>query len=133
MIYFIYNFTFISHGFLTTHKLPAPNVSDFIAHLVRASHQYYEVTDSNPVEALNFSGFYIRNCINCVHNCEDHSLLDFTSAVQYMKCFIYNFTTSRFVFAVFVIMQMPRKLLLYFIVEERKRGFRAKKREIVQL
>ena len=45
----------------------------------------------NPVEVLNFSDFYIRNCINCVHNCEDHSLLDFTSAVQYMKCFIYNF------------------------------------------
>ena len=28
----------------------------------------------------------------CGHNCEDHSLLDFTSAVQYMKYFIYNFT-----------------------------------------
>ena len=22
------------------------------------------------------SGFYLRNCINCIHNCEDHSLLD---------------------------------------------------------
>ena len=28
---------------------------------------------SNPIEVLNFSGFYIRNCINCIHNCEDHS------------------------------------------------------------
>ena len=27
-------------------------------------------------EVLNFSGFNIRNCINCVHNCEDHSFLD---------------------------------------------------------
>ena len=43
-----------------------------------ASHQYREVTGSNPVEVLNFSGFYLRNCINCVHNCEDHSLLDST-------------------------------------------------------
>ena len=34
----------------------------------------------------------IRNCLNCVHNCEDQSLLNFTSAVQYMKYFIYNFT-----------------------------------------
>ena len=24
----------------------------------------------------NFSGFYIRNCINCVHNCEDYSLFN---------------------------------------------------------
>ena len=41
---------------------------------------------------LNFSGYYIRNCINCIHNCEGHSLLGFTSAVQCMKDFIYNFT-----------------------------------------
>ena len=30
----------------------------------------------NPVEVLTFSNFYIRNCINCVHNCNDHSLLE---------------------------------------------------------
>ena len=59
--------------------------------LVRASHRYHEVTGSTPVEVLNCSGFYIRNCINCVHNCEDHSLLDLTSAVHYMKYFIYHF------------------------------------------
>ena len=34
----------------------------------------------------------IRNCLNCVHNCDDHSWLDFKSAVQYMKHFIYHFT-----------------------------------------
>ena len=28
-----------------------------------------------PLTNLIFSGFYIRNCINCVHNCEDHTLL----------------------------------------------------------
>ena len=44
--------------------------------LVRASHRYREVTGSNHVEVLNFSGFHIRNFINCVHNCEDHSLLE---------------------------------------------------------
>ena len=38
-------------------KWPAPNVSGFIAQLVRASHRYREVTGSNPVEALTFSGF----------------------------------------------------------------------------
>ena len=30
----------------------------------------------------------IRNCLNCVHNCDVHGLLDFKSAVQYMKHFI---------------------------------------------
>jgi len=56
------------------------------------SHRYHEVMGSNPVNVLSFSGFYIRNCINCVHNCEDHSSLDFTSAVLYMKHFIYHLT-----------------------------------------
>ena len=30
-----------------------------------------------------FAGF-LRNCINCVHNCEDHSSFDFISAVIIM-------------------------------------------------
>ena len=68
------------------------NVSGFISQLVRASDRYREVTGSNPAEVLNFSGFCIRSCINCVHNSEDHSVLDFTSAVQHMKYFIYKFT-----------------------------------------
>ena len=33
----------------------------------------------------------IRNCLNCVYNCDDHSSLDFNSAVQYTKHFIYHF------------------------------------------
>ena len=32
------------------------NVSGFIAQLIKASHRYREVTGSNPVEVLNFSG-----------------------------------------------------------------------------
>ena len=40
--------------------LTAPNVSGFIAQLVRASHRYREVTGSNPVEVLNFSGFFTQ-------------------------------------------------------------------------
>ena len=86
------HFTSIPHGLIRTHKWPAPNVSGFIAQLVRASHRYREVLGSNPVEVLTFSGFCIRNCLNCVHNCDDHSLLDFKSAVQYMNHFIYHFT-----------------------------------------
>ena len=41
-IYFIYHFIswFIHHGNIRTHKRPAPNVSGFIAQLVRASHQH---------------------------------------------------------------------------------------------
>ena len=73
---------------------PVPNISGFIAHFVTASHRYCKVNGSNPIEVLTLSGFYIRNYINCVHNCKDHSLLDFTSALQYMKYFIYNFTSA---------------------------------------
>ena len=36
----------------------------------------------------------IRNCLNCVHNCDDYGLLDFKSAVQYMKHFIYHFKSD---------------------------------------
>ena len=55
--HFIYHFTSFLHGLIRTHKWPAPNVSGFIAQLVRASHRYREVTGSNPVEVLTFSGF----------------------------------------------------------------------------
>ena len=48
---------FIPHGTIRAHKWPAPNASGFIAQLVRASHRNREVTGSNPVEVLNFSGF----------------------------------------------------------------------------
>ena len=85
--------SFSTDWLLSTYDLfPAPNDRRFIAQLVRASQHYCEVTGSNLVEVLNFTGFYIRNCITCVHNWEDHSLLDFKSTVQYMKYFIYNFT-----------------------------------------
>ena len=70
------------------------NVSGFIAQLVRASHRYHKVKGLNPVEVLICSGLYIRSWINCVHNCKDHSLLDFTSAILYIKHFIYHFTLS---------------------------------------
>ena len=77
-------FTFIPHGRMRIQKWPAPNVCGFIAQLVRASHRYCEVTGSNPVEVLNFSGFYIGSCMICVHNCEDHSLLDLTNVLVRM-------------------------------------------------
>ena len=57
----------ISHSFLagslepTNDWLPTSDeVSGFIAQSVRASHQHREVTGSNPVEILNFSGFYMQ-------------------------------------------------------------------------
>ena len=43
------------------------------------------ITGSNPVEFLTFFSGFLRNWINCVHNCEDHSSFDFISAV-----FIYD-------------------------------------------
>ena len=60
MKHFIYHFTFIPPGLIITHKWPAPNVSGFIAQLVRASHRHCKVTGSNPVEVMTFSGFYTQ-------------------------------------------------------------------------
>ena len=69
-----------SNNFLSwTHNSPAPNISGFIAQLVRASHRYREVMGSNTDEVGKFFSGFLRNCncINCVHNSEDHSSLDF--------------------------------------------------------
>ena len=68
--HFIYHCTFMPDGLIRTHKWPSPNVRGFVAQLVRgfvaqlvrASHRYREVTGTNPVELLAFSGFYPRNC-----------------------------------------------------------------------
>ena len=38
-------------------------------------HRYREVTGSNPLKSCLFQAS-IRNCLNCVRNCDDHSLLD---------------------------------------------------------
>ena len=56
----------------------------------RASHRYREVTGSNPVEVLNFQAS-LRNCKNCVHNCDDHSFTWFHIRSSYMIHFIYHF------------------------------------------
>ena len=45
---------------LAGHLVRALNVSGFIVQLVRASHRYREVTGSNPVEVLTFSGFSMQ-------------------------------------------------------------------------
>ena len=62
--------------------------------VVRASHRYREVTGSNPVEVLTFSGLTVRNCFNCVQNCDDHGLLDFKSAVQLYETFHISLNNS---------------------------------------
>ena len=51
--YFIYHFKFIPHGLIRTDKWHVLNVSSFIAQLVRASHRYREVTESNPLRIPN--------------------------------------------------------------------------------
>ena len=50
-----------------------------IAQLVE---HHAEVTGSNPVEDLIFSGFYLSNCLNWNIYCNDHSSLSSITAVQ---------------------------------------------------
>ena len=54
------------------------------AELVRASHRYREVTGSNPVQVLNFSGFSTQ-LLKLVHNCEDHNLINYLS-ITFLLC-----------------------------------------------
>ena len=61
----------------------------------RASHRYRrEVTGSSPVEVLNFFQASLRSCKNCDHNCEDHSSLDFISAVHIWFISYASFTST---------------------------------------
>ena len=60
---FIHHFTFIPHGLIRTQTWPALNVSGFIAQLVQT-----------PLKTWNLQAS-ARNCTNCFHNCEDHSLI----------------------------------------------------------
>ena len=64
-----------------------------MAQLIKASHQYdREITDSNPVQVLTFSGFSAQ-LPYCVHKCNDHTLLDFNFRSSNVKYFIYNYTS----------------------------------------
>ena len=73
-MYFIYT-TFIIHfhGNIWTYNYwPAPNVSGFIAQLVRASHRYREVTGFKPpLKSWIFFRLLYAIAYNCIHNCED--------------------------------------------------------------
>ena len=58
----------------------------------------------------------IRNCsVNCVHNCDDHSSLDFKSAVQYMKHFIYHFTQKALIFRKYMNELAPEHLQRFLL------------------
>ena len=83
MIYFIYtSHIHLFYGNIWTHYSPAPNISGFLAQLVRASHRsVWRGHGFKSVEVLNFFSAFLRNCINCGQNCEDHSPFDFISVV----------------------------------------------------
>ena len=68
----------ISGLFSFVPELNAPDLPDFSTPVMVRWQRPFQVS--------------IPNCLNCVHYCDDHSSLDFKSAVQYMKHFIYHFT-----------------------------------------
>ena len=84
-----------------------------LAILVRRSNQVsYEATD---IGGWPWSFACIVNCLNCFHNCEDHSLLDFKSADQCMKHF-----KNRFTFIPHGLIR-THKINLVISVQEKKR------------
>ena len=77
MDYFIHtSHHFTPHGRYELNKLTSLPMCGFIAQLVEHRTGIAEVTGSNPIEALIFSG------LNWKIDCDDHSSLSSTSAVQ---------------------------------------------------
>ena len=67
------------------YQLSSPNalpMCGFIAQLVEHRTGIAEVTGSNPIEVLVFFRLLLSNCLNWKINCDDHSSLSSTSAVQ---------------------------------------------------
>ena len=81
---YILHIIFTPHGryMYELNKLTSLPMCAFIAQLVENSTGIAEVTGSNPVEALIFSGFFFPICLNWKIYCDDHSSLSSTSAVQ---------------------------------------------------
>ena len=75
LIYTSHHFT--PHGRYALNRLASLPMCSFIAQLVEHRTGIAEVTGSNPVEALIFSGFFLSNCLNWKINCDDHSFFTF--------------------------------------------------------
>ena len=80
--------TYNNHSLLDF-KSAVQHVKYFIYHFTNVRSQV-----QTPLKSLPFQAS-IRNCLNCVHTYNNHSLLDFKSAVQHVKYFIYHFTNVR--------------------------------------
>ena len=63
-------------------KMTSLPMCGFIAELVEHRTGIAKVTGSNPVEALVFFRLLLSNCLNWKINCDDHSSLSSTTAVQ---------------------------------------------------
>ena len=75
-------------------QLPCSQRQWFRSSVDRASHQYREVTGSNPVEVLNVFQASLGNCINCVHF--DDLFFIFISFTQFIWFISYIINTNFF-------------------------------------
>ena len=75
-------------------QLPCSQRQWFRSSVGRASHQYREVTGSNPVEVLNVFQASLGNCINCVHF--DDLFFIFISFTQFIWFISYIINTNFF-------------------------------------
>ena len=64
------NFHFF-HGNIWTHNWPIPNVSGYIAQLIKHRTGIARSRVETPLKSWIFFQVSLRNCINCVH-CDDH-------------------------------------------------------------
>ena len=91
MNFIFHNFIFIFPGCITNQfndQLPV----GLLAQLVRALHRYRRGQGSNPGKP-DFFRLSFRNCISCVHNCEDLLYIYFfIPQFKYMNFIFHNFT-----------------------------------------
>ena len=60
-----------------------------------------------------FTGF-IRNCINCVHNCEDHSSFDFHFRCDYYDYYLWFISYASITYTALCYASLPLESLFHF-------------------
>ena len=68
-----------------------------------------EVMGSNPVQAWIFFRLNFRNCLNCVYNCDDHSLIHYFFSSSSIWIFIYSLVSYNYQWPIVVICDLKKK------------------------
>ena len=119
MIYEVNHYWTAEPGNISTHNWPAPNVSGFIAQLVKHRTGIVRSRAQTPLKSWIFFQASLRNCIYCVH-CDDHFFIFIffskLSAAQKRVGNMWYFQRNGFIFKVKIIKEVrfSESLLILF-------------------